>query len=442
MSTPNNLTLDGRSGFERIGRRILPMTVGIYILSYLDRVNLSFAAPTMSADLGLDARVYGMAAGLFFVTYALLEIPSSLAAQRFGTRLWLGRIMITWGIIAALTAFVQTDTQLYIARFFLGAAEAGALPILLVYVSRWTPEQRRARALAIFLASLPIAGAIGGPISGVLLSLDGVLGLHGWQWLFLLEGIPAIIAGILVIWRLPQSPLTVRWLTPAQAQATSRILEDQEAARRDHRLSLGSLRTAMRSPMVWLFGIALMTTAIGFYSVSFWLPTVNAEAFPSLSQVELGLVNGVPFLVAAVVMYVAGRSADRRREARWHGSVAVVIGALALAATPFAGGVGGLLLLTISLCGSLGSLSVLFGTPLTLLHGTAAASGVALINSVGAFGGFVGPFLVGSLIESYSIDVAFTAVAAIMVIGAVVFFYAATHVGRSSGVVTGSEGRS
>jgi ACS family tartrate transporter-like MFS transporter len=432
MSTPTATSLAAESGFARIGRRILPMAVGLYILSYLDRVNLSFAAPTMSKDLGLDPSVYGMAAGLFFVTYAFLEIPSSLAAQRFGTRLWLGRIMITWGVIAALTALVQNEMQLYLARFLLGAAEAGALPILLVYVSRWAPQRRRARTLAIFLASLPIAGAIGGPISGVILSLDGLWGLAGWQWLFLLEGIPAVIAGVLVIWRLPLSPGTVRWLSRDQAEATSSILDAEEAQRREHQLSLGSLRTAMKSPMVWLFGVALMTTAIGFYSVSFWLPTVNAQAFPDLSQAQLGLLNGLPFLVAAVVMYFAGRSADHRNEARWHGSLGVIIGALALAATPFAGGIGGLVLLTVSLCGALGSLSVLFGTPLLLLHGTAAASGVALINSVGAFGGFVGPFLVGNLIEAYSIDAAFVAVAVIMMVGAIVFFTAATQVRKSA----------
>jgi ACS family tartrate transporter-like MFS transporter len=416
-----------QTGFAKIGRRVVPIALGLYIISYLDRVNIGFAAPTMSKDLGFGPEIFGLAAGLFFVTYALLEIPSTMAAQRFGTRVWLARIMITWGILAGLTGFVHNETQLYVVRLLLGAAEAGAFPILLLWLSSWIPRESRARALALFVASLPLAAALGAPLSGFLLSLDGLFGLEGWRLLFIIEAIPAVIAGVWVFLRLPERPSRVSWLTPAEKEAVTAVLAQQDRELAGHRLAASTVKAAFQSGRVWATGIVFLGISLGFYSLTLWQPMLLAESFSGLTQWELGWVNAVPFVLAIGAMYLVGRYCDRRGASRGIVLVLAALTAIAIVLIGLMGGIGyvALIVATMAIWSIAG---VAWITPSRFLQGRAAASGVPLINSINALGGFIGPFTVGVLIAGGSGLAALAFVAAAVLLGGLGYFVIASRV--------------
>ena len=426
FTVPAHPSEPARTGFAKIGRRIVPIALGLSSISYLDRVNIGVAAPSMIKDLGFGPEVFGLAAGLFFVTYAVLEIPSTMAAQRFGTRVWLARIMITWGVLAALTGLVQNEAQLFVVRLLLGAAEAGAFPILLLWVSSWIPRESRARAFALFIASLPLAAAIGAPLSGLLLSIEGPLGVEGWRLLFIVEAIPAVVAGIWVLFRLPESPSRVKWLTGLEQEAVMGVLAEQRQEVAGHRLAAATISDAFRSGRVWALGIAFMCISLGFYSLTLWQPMLVANNFSSLTLWQLGWVNSIPFVLAVMAMYAVGRYCDRRGESRWIVLTLAAATAVGILVIADMGRVGyaGLIVATMAIWSIAG---VAWITPSRFLQGRAAAGGVPLINSISALGGFIGPYTLGVLVAKGNPVAGLVFVAAAVLLGGTGYFVIASR---------------
>ena len=385
-----------RAPAARVSRRLIPFLFLLYILNFLDRVNVGFAALEMNRDLGFGPAVYGLGAGIFFLGYCLFEVPSNLVLYRTGARLWIARIMVTWGLAASAMMLVHTPWSFYLLRFLLGVAEAGFFPGIIFYLTYWYPARERARAYAWFLAAIPVCGVIGGPISGALLGLDG-LGLRGWQWLFLLEGIPSVLVGFAVLWLLPDRPRDARWLSPAER---TWIEERLAVERADHVATEGeSLRRTMRNPVVWWLGLSYFLLVVALYGFALWLPQL-VKASGDFSNFEVGVITAIPYAVAAVGMVLVGRSSDRTGERHLHLILPAVAGALGFLATTRAGSTG-VLVAALSLCafGVLGWLGPFWALPTAFLREQAAAGGIALINSMGAVGGFVGPYLIGNIKE-------------------------------------------
>jgi MFS transporter, ACS family, tartrate transporter len=377
----------------RVSRRLVPFLLLLYILNFLDRVNVGFAALQMNRDLGFGPEVYGFGAGVFFIGYCLFEVPSNLVLYRTGARLWIARIMVTWGLAASAMVLVHTAGSFYALRFLLGVAEAGFFPGIIFYLTYWYPPPARARAYAWFLAAIPVCGVIGGPVSGALLGLDGRLGLQGWQWLFLLEGVPSVLAGIAVLRLLPDRPRDAGWLAPADRA----WLEQRLEAERDHGAvsHAASLRRALADPAVWWLSLSYFLLIIPLYGFALWLPQL-VKASGDFTNFEVGVITAIPYAVAAVGMVLVGRHSDRTGERHLHLAFPALAGALGLvavtrAATP------ALLVAALSLTafGVLGWLGPFWALPTAFLREQAAAGGIALINSMGAFGGFVGPYLIG-----------------------------------------------
>ena len=381
----------------RVSRRLIPFLFLLYILNFLDRVNVGFAALEMNRDLGFGPAVYGFGAGVFFLGYCLFEVPSNLVLYRTGARLWIARIMVTWGLAASAMMLVHTPWSFYLFRFLLGVAEAGFFPGIIFYLTYWYPARERARAYAWFLAAIPVCGVIGGPISGALLGLDGRLGLQGWQWLFLLEGIPSVLVGIAVLWLLPDRPRDARWL-PAVERAW---LEERLAAEGHDRIAHHgeSLRRALRNPMVWWLGLSYFLLVVALYGFALWLPQL-VKASGEFTNFEVGMITAIPYAAAALGMVLVGRSSDRTGERHLHLALPALVGALGFIAVTRTGNTG-LLIAALCLCafGVLGWLGPFWALPTAFLREQAAAGGIALINSMGAVGGFVGPYLIGDIKE-------------------------------------------
>lgn len=365
-------------------------------MNYLDRFNISFAALEMKADLGLGDAVYGLGAGMFFAGYVTFEIPSNLILQRLGARRWIARIMTTWGALSCAMLFVRTPVSFYWVRFLLGVAEAGFLPGMIFYLTHWIPARDRARVFALFLTSTALAGVVGGPISAALLQLRGVGGLAGWQWLFLVEGLPAVVLGVTTYFFLPDHPAEARWLSTAERAWLEEVLEEERAAlQRTHPLTLWQALTHGR---VWRLALLYFSTIISFYGVAFWLPQI-VQSFSGLGNAATSLLSALPYLAAAVGMVIVARHSDRTGERRRH----VAGAAFAAAAGLIAGAVVqrqpvlAFLALCLAATGIWSTLGPFWSLPTAFLSGTAAAGGIALINSVGNVGGFVGPTVMGFL---------------------------------------------
>jgi MFS transporter, ACS family, tartrate transporter len=390
-STPD----PGATAIARISRRLIPFLFLLYILNFLDRVNVGFAALEMNRDLGFGPAVYGFGAGVFFLGYCLFEVPSNLVLYKAGARRWIARIMVSWGLAASATILVHTAWSFYFLRFLLGVAEAGFFPGIIFYLTYWYPARERARAYAWFLAAIPISGVIGGPISGALLGLDGLLGMQGWQWLFLLEGIPSVIVGVLVLVLLPDRPRDAKWLPPDERE----WLEATIAAERSHP-SVGhgaSLRKALGNPVVWSLGATYFLLIVALYGFALWLPQL-IKATGEFTNFEVGLITAVPYAVAAVGMVLVGRRSDRTAERYLHLAFPALAGAVGFIAVTRIGSTGPLLAaLTLTAFGVLAWLGPFWALPTAFLREQAAAGGIALINSIGAVGGFVGPFLLGAV---------------------------------------------
>jgi MFS family permease len=382
-------------------RRLIPFLFLLYVVSYLDRINVGFAALQMNAALGFSNVTYSLGAGIFFLSYTLLEIPSNVILARVGARRWIARIMISWGLVSAGMMFVRSATGFYVLRFLLGAAEAGFFPGIIYCLTRWFPARERARAIAGFMTAVVIAGIVGGPVSGTLLSLDGVGGLAGWQWLFVVEGLPAVVLGFVVLRVLPEVPSQARWLTPAEQTALTTQLEE-EAALSALKGSVHSVRGALTSGRMWLLAAVYFTIPVELYALSFWLPQIVKGA-SGASDFMVGVLSAIPYAVAAVAMVVVGRHSDATGERRWHIALSAVVGGVALALTGFVRGVvPSIVLLSCATAGLASMLGPFWAFATSFLGGIGAAAGIALVNSVGNIGGFVGPNIVGFVREATS----------------------------------------
>jgi MFS transporter, ACS family, tartrate transporter len=394
---PVTVPTDGSAAIARVSRRLIPFLFLLYILNFLDRVNVGFAALEMNRDLGFGPAVYGFGAGVFFIGYCLFEVPSNLVLYRIGARLWIARIMVTWGLAASAMMLVHAPWSFYLLRFLLGVAEAGFFPGIIFYLTSWYPARERARAYAWFLAAIPVCGVIGGPISGALLGLDGLLGLRGWQWLFLLEGIPSVLVGVAVLRLLPDRPAAARWLPPSERA----WLEERLAVERaDQAAQHGaSLRLALRNPMVWWLGLSYFLLVVALYGFALWLPQL-VKASGDFSNFEVGVITAIPYAFAAIGMVLVGRHSDRTAERHLHLVGPALAGAVGFVAVTRTGSTG-LLVAALCLCafGVLGWLGPFWALPTAFLREQAAAGGIALINSMGAVGGFVGPYLIGEVRE-------------------------------------------
>ena len=384
--------------------RLMPFLVVCYFVAYLDRVNVGFAKLQMNAALGLSEAAYGFGAGLFFISYFLLEVPSNLALDRFGARLWIARIMFSWAVISALFAFIapisaatgiSNEWVFYILRFLLGIAEAGFFPGIIFYLTYWYPARERAKAYAWFLAAIPICGVVGSPISGALLGLDGYLGLEGWQWLFLLEGIPSVIVGLLVLRLLPDRPRDARWLAPAERSWLEATLEAEGAhAAAGHGISL---KQSLGNPMVWWLGLTYFLLVVALYGFALWLPQL-IKASGTFTNFQVGVITAIPYAIAAVGMVLVGRRSDRTGERHFHLALPALAGAVGFVAVTRIGSPGPLVAaLSLTAFGVLGWLGPFWSMPTAILKEQAAAGGIALVNSMGAVGGFVGPYVLGQV---------------------------------------------
>ncbi len=370
----------------------MPFLFLLYVVAYLDRVNVGFAALQMNAALGFSDVTYSLGAGIFFLSYTLLEIPSNVILARVGARVWIARIMITWGLVSASMMFVHGATAFYVLRFSLGAAEAGFFPGIIFCLTKWFPSEDRARAIAGFMTAVVVAGVVGGPLSSLLLSLDGVLGLAGWQWLFVLEGLPAVVLGAMVLVALPEQPSDARWLTPAERSALMTRLHEEAAARPR---AVRSFEGAMKSGRVWLLAAVYFTIPVALYAMGFWLPQI-VKAASGGDNTTVGLLSAVPYAVAAIGMVIVGRHSDRTGERRWHIAMAAIVGGASFGASAFVHGtVPSLVLLSLAMLGLASMLGPFWALTTSFLNGIGAAAGIALVNSVGNVGGFVGPNIIG-----------------------------------------------
>jgi D-galactonate transporter len=380
---------------RKVYRRLIPFLCVLQVASYLDRINVGFAQLQMKSALGFSDSVYGLGAGIFFIGYFFFEVPSNLILSRIGARVWIARIMITWGLISSAMAIVKTPVGFYALRFLLGVAEAGFFPGVIYYLSLWFPARERASAVARFMTATAISGIVGGPLSGALFTLDGLAGLAGWQWIFIAEGIPSIVLGITTLFFLTDSPAAAKWLSTEERSyldATIRA-EANDVVRRGH----VSLRHALLHPRVWQLSLLSFTLLVGMYSISFWLPQI-VKSFSGRDNVEVALLSAIPYIAAAIAMVVVGAHSDRKQERCVHIALAAVAGAVGLAVSTLVHtSIPGLIGLSLAAIGIFSAIPVFWSLPTAFLSGTAAAGGIALINSLGNLGGFIGPYLIGRL---------------------------------------------
>jgi len=377
---------------RKITLRIVPFIMLLYFIAFLDRVNIGFAALTMNTDLGFSPAVFGFGAGIFFLGYFLFEVPSNLILHKVGARIWIARVMITWGLVSGGMAFVQGSTSFYTLRFLLGVAEAGFFPGIILYLSYWFPAQKRAQVTAIFMAAAPISTALGSPISAALLEMHGMMGFAGWQWMFVLEAVPAVILGVVVLFWLTDRPEKAKWLSEEERGWLIATLQREQAAKQataQHSVWKGLLDKRVLALSLVYFG-----TSAGLYTLGIWSPQIIKTL--GVSSMTVGLLNAIPAVLAVAAMVLWARHSDKTGERSWHVIAACIVAAAGL----FMAGsttsiVGVILALTIVNCGISASKPPLWSMPTLFLSGSAAAAGIATINSLGNLGGFVGPFMIG-----------------------------------------------
>lgn len=365
----------------------------LYVIAYLDRVNVGFAALQMNADLNFSAAVYGLGSGIFFIGYFLFEVPSNLILERTGARIWIARIMITWGIVSSATAFIQGPRSFYLVRFLLGLAEAGFFPGMILYLTYWFPAAHRAKTVAFFMTATAVSGVISGPVSGALLTMHGFGGLAGWQWLFLIEGLPAVLLGVVVLFYLTDRPEKAKWLSDNEKNwLVARLHEEQ--VRREHHGMVKFIQ-AVRSGRVWMLCLIYLSVVIGLYGVGFWMPLLIKGA-SGLSDFMVGIVSVFPYLLAAAGMTIIGMHSDKTGEHRIHAAFAILLAAAGMLFTAYSSTPAmELACLSLVAIGIWGTLGPFWAFATSFLSGSAASGGIALINSIGNLGGFFGPYLVG-----------------------------------------------
>ena len=392
MHPGSNDPLD--SLYRRVSWRLMPFLFLCYVAAYLDRVNVGFAKLQMLSDLRFSDTVYGIGAGIFFVGYFLFEVPSNLLMTRTGARIWIARIMISWGLISSAMMFTNSVASFYVLRFLLGAAEAGFFPGIILYLTYWYPAHRRARMVALFMSGVAVAGVVGGPLSGwIMKTFAGHHGLSGWQWLFLLEGVPSMLLGVWTLFYLDDGIRSAKWLGEDDKRTLEQAIAE-DGKQRQH-MPLAQL---FGNGKVWLLALVYFLFVMGLYGVSFWLPQLVKNS--GVDDVfTIGLLTAIPYFVAAVVMVLAARHSDRSGERRWHAAVAALAGALGLiVATVYSDNtVIAMAALSVATAGILSTFPIFWSLPTAMLGGAAAAAGIALINSVGNLAGFVSPYLVGAI---------------------------------------------
>jgi D-galactonate transporter len=380
--------------YARVSRRLLPFLFLCYVVAYLDRVNVGFAKLQMQADLQLSDTVYGLGAGIFFLGYFLFEVPANLLMLRVGARRWIARIMASWGLVSAAMMFTDSPASFYLMRFLLGVAEAGFFPGVILYLTYWYPAQRRARIVAIFMSGVAVAGVAGGPLSGWIMShFAGQAGLAGWQWLFLLEGLPAVALGVATLACLDDGIDDARWLDDEE-----KALLKQELARDGAPRGQWTLRHVFGSGRVWILALVYFLFVMGLYGVGFWLPQLIRNSGVQ-DVLDIGLLTAIPYGIAAAAMVIVARHSDRSGERRWHAALAAFAGAVGLvASTVYANNAPlALAALSVATAGILSTFPVFWSIPTAMLGGSAAAAGIAMINSLGNLAGFVSPYLVGAI---------------------------------------------
>lgn len=407
--------------YRKIAWKIVPLLFVSYIVSYLDRVNIGFAALRMQQDLGFSDAVYGLGAGVFFIGYVLFEVPSNLLLTRVGARQTLMRIMIAWGVVSSCMMFVQTPVQFYLARFLLGAFEAGFFPGIILYLTYWFPVRLRGSVIAVFMSAIALAGILGGPVSGwIIRAMEGVYGFHGWQWMFLLEGAPAVVLGIIAAFMLIDRPEHAPWLN---AQERERIALEVGTPAAHTRHALGAV---VRDPRLYALAGVYFSVMAGLYILGFWLPGM-IKGYGVADPFHIGLLTSVPYLAGAVGMIVIGRHSDTVGERRWHLASCMGVAAAALVACTLVAGnlVLGLVTLSVAAVGLFASMPVFWTIPTRYLPRESAAGGIALINSLALFGGFTSPAVLGLVKGSTgSLDVGLYLFAGLLVLGATVLIVA------------------
>jgi ACS family tartrate transporter-like MFS transporter len=377
---------------RKITLRIVPFVMLLYFIAFIDRVNIGFAALTMNKDLGFSPSVFGFGAGIFFLGYFLFEVPSNLVLDKVGARIWIARVMITWGLISGAMAFVQGSASFYTLRFLLGAAEAGFFPGIILYLSYWFPARQRAAVTAIFMAAAPLSTVLGSPVSGALLEMHGILGFAGWQWMFIVEALPAILLGVVVLFYMTDRPEKAKWLSDDERHwlvATMNAETAKKAGTASHSVWRGLADLRVLALALVYFG-----TSAGLYTLGIWAPQIIKEL--GLSALQVGFLNALPGAVAVIAMILWARHSDRTGERTWHVVGACLLASLGLVLAGFAGTVLSVLLtLTLVNIGISSSKPPLWSMPTLFLSGSAAAAGIATINSIGNLGGFVGPAMIG-----------------------------------------------
>lgn len=385
--------------YAKVTWRIIPFLFLCYVFAYVDRVNVGFAKLQMQQDLGISDAVYGAGAGIFFLGYFFFEIPCNIALQKIGAKYWLGPIMVVWGVVSACQMFVESAGGLYIIRFLLGVVESGFFPGVILYLTFWYPQKYRAKMVAAFMTAIPLSGVIGGPISGwILEATSHSASLRGWQWLFLFEGIPSILAGLFTIYFLENGPRTARWLNEEEKSLLEHKLEEEENAKKATSPGHHSLTDAFRSPKVWLLCLVYFGMVMVNYGISFWLPQIVKETITK-DTFRIGLLTAIPWAVAAVTMVLVGQHSDQTGERRWHIGLTSIICSAAFVASALPGISGplGLFALTIATASIASAYSTFWALPTMILSGTAASAGIAWINSVGNLAGYLSPYLVGKI---------------------------------------------
>jgi MFS transporter, ACS family, tartrate transporter len=389
-SAPRLSDIDPVRLIRRVFWRIIPFLFLLYVCAYLDRVNLSFAALSMRRDLGFSGTVYGAGAGLFFISYAIFEIPANLILLRLGPRRWIAIIMTAWGILSSSMALVHTPTGFYLVRFLLGAAEAGFFPGIILCLTRWFPSAQRARAFAFFITAAPAAGVIGAPVSTLLLRLDGLAHLAGWKWLFIGEGLPSIILGIVVLFVITDHPEEAQWLSITEREwLIAEVEAHAPPAAPTH------LAGAFRSAAVWLLSAIYFAMSVAFYALTLWLPNV-VKNLTHAGDLQVIALTAIPYSLAVVSMLLVARSSDRSGERKWHLCSCLIAAALAFITSAAVGNpILSLAVIFLATGFIWGAIGPFWTFPALLLRGTAAAGGIAFVNSIGALGGFTGPYIMG-----------------------------------------------
>jgi ACS family tartrate transporter-like MFS transporter len=392
-ATPGSGLLEQRA-IRKITWRLIPFLMLLYFVAFLDRINVGFAALTMNKDVGLTSQMFGLGAGIFFLGYFVFEVPSTVILHKVGARFWIGRVMISWGLVSVAMAFTRGPISFYILRFLLGLAEAGFFPGIILYLSYWFPASHRSAVTAMFMAAAPVAGLIGSPVSGALMQLNGLLGLRGWQWLFLLEGVPALVLGFVTFRFLTDLPRDAAWLTADERDWLSSAIRQEQIDIKDPRSH--SAWRALADWKVLALSLAYFGTSAGLYTIGFWAPLIVKGL--GFSVFQTGLLVAIPNLIAVAGMILWSRNSDRTGERYWHAALACLIGAIGMAVAARAGSSAFLAITGLSLTafGVSAAKPPLWSLPTTFFAGTAAAASIGLINSLGTLGGFAGPYMIGS----------------------------------------------